>query len=83
MYESLSSNGRTYLIKLQNSRFSKLFKNGKIQKSMNELISSHHVGLVDKNLNNDQFNIQHPSKDFKPLKEVERISSELINLLNK
>ena len=50
---------------------------------MNELISSHHVGLVDKNLNNDQFNIQHPSKDFKPLKEVERISSELINLLNK
>ena len=83
VYESLSSNGQTYLIKLQNSRFNKLFKNSKIQKSMNELISSNHVGLVDKNVNDNQFNIQHPSKDFKPLKEVEKISSELINLLNK
>ena len=26
VYESLSSNGQTYLIKLQNSRFNKLFK---------------------------------------------------------
>ena len=77
VFESLSSQGKTYLIQIESPHYKRWFGTKKIRSTMNNLVISKRVGVVSilakKNkLKISQIENPHPGLD--PLAEVEKVS---------
>jgi len=85
VFEALSTQGQTYLIQIENSRYRRIFGTKKIRESMHELVNSKQVGVVsvlNKKGGIDISKIEPPSKHFEPLAEVERVSFSIMKFIN-
>ena len=85
VFEALSTQGQTYLIQIENSRYRRIFGSKKIRESMHELVDSKRVGVVsllNKKGGIDISKIEPPSKHFEPLAEVEKVSFSIMKFIN-
>ena len=85
VFEALSTQGQTYLIQIENSRYRRIFGTKKIRESMHELIHSKRVGVVsilNKKGGIDVSKIEAPSPHFEPLAEVEKVSFSIMKFIN-
>ena len=85
VFEALSTQGQTYLIQIESSKYRRIFGAKKIRESMSELVSSKRVGVVsilNKKGGIDISKIENPSLHFEPLAEVEKVSFSIMKFIN-
>ena len=77
VFESLSTQGKTYLIQIENPSYRRWFGSKKIRSTMNKLVISKRVGVVSLIAKKNKLNIskiENPHPILEPLAEVEKVS---------
>ena len=85
VFEALSTQGQTYLIQIESSKYRRIFGAKKIRMAMSELVKSKRVGVVsilNKKGGIDISKIENPSQHFEPLAEVEKVSFSIMKFIN-
>jgi len=84
VFEALSTQGQTYLIQIESSKYRRIFGSKKIRETMSELVKSKRVGAVsilNKKGGIDISKIENPSQHFEPLAEVEKVSFSIMKFI--
>ena len=77
VFESLSTQGKTYLIQIESPKYRRWFGSKKIRSTMNNLVISKQVGAVSLLAKNNKLKIskiENPYPVSEPLAEVEKVS---------
>ena len=77
VFESLSTQGKTYLIQIESPKYRRWFGSKKIRSTMNNLVISKQVGVVSLLAKKNKLKIskiENPRPGLEPLAEVEKIS---------
>ena len=85
VFEALSTQGYTYLIQIERSKYRRIFGAKKIRELMIELVKSTRVGVVsilNKKGGINISKIENPSLHFEPLAEVEKVSFSIMKFIN-
>ena len=85
VFEALSTQGYTYLIQIERSKYRRIFGAKKIRELMSELVKSKRVGVVsilNKKGGINISKIENPSLHFEPLAEVEKVSFSIMKFIN-
>jgi len=85
VFESLSTQGQTYLVQIEDPSYRRIFGAKKIRDSMNELVLSKRVGVVsilNKKGGVCISKLERPSLHFEPLAEVEKVAFSIMKFMN-
>ena len=77
VFESLSTNGKTYLIQIESPSYMRWFGSKKIRSTINNLVISKRVGVVSLLVKKNKLKIskiENPHPGLEPLAEVEKVS---------
>ena len=85
VFESLSTQGQTYLVQIEDPSYRRIFGAKKIRDSMNELVLSKRVGVVsilNKKGGVCISKLERPSLHFEPLAEVEKVAFSIMKFMD-